>query len=761
MNSTNKKMAAVSQVIVLFAGLLAPCAQAQIETKVGVESTVGGSAGMSTKNPLSETPVMNQVGANTLSGLTQLSSKVPATAPDVKLAADLPVTLLVPKSQLPDTKLHAASTQDKKESSPKTSVVKSLLTHAPQAQEASNQKDAGAASAGSEKNFIQAANLGQTVETSVSDFGAAYMDASRSGLIPNFHEAKTGTDGVSPVAPQSFEAYNTPGVDIRLMPVVKFLKSEIESDPAKFERLGHLLWALQDFLKNGGALVYGVPLNGKQELTAAALPDLNSVIIHFRYQNINVRLQAALLALSLQQLYDYKNGRSWTTREANMRWQLALDAFLDRPADPDDMLKLSGELNVNDALETGLFMEFMNNRINAGYGTDHLEGTLRAATGVDDYQADAAYQIEQSRRDVSDTESALQAVKDVMARKSLPPALTLADLQSRKRILEARLQNLYGNLKLHELEAAQFAQDAQPNRTGTGPDLRLAVDKQHRSRLDLAALRVVPVQSQPQIAPQMEKVIDLVRGTINNPKTPATRDLSYLLTALDELLARGGRVFFDFPQAGNHAYFTYDLLQVVLGWPLMRVPLKLAADILVHELTHLADFLGIARPGESETGPRPMTRETEYAAFTNQAIFAQNFTAEEIVAEIEANPGKFSIADARQIFQLVFHAVKTYVEGQTSLEAMISDSYRQLFGTHMQGLQTAKAIEEDLKKRLGPERANYEFDRQSVEISQMKSGPDSPTVRSRQKIMVLRLARIQLLERQAQQLQRAQNQPSA
>ena len=85
--------------------------------------------------------------------------------------------------------------------------------------------------------------------------------------------------------------------------------------------------------------------------------------------------------------------------------------------------------------------------------------------------------------------------------------------------------------------------EGQTRGTAAGLETPLAVD-QRRSQLDTARLPVVPNKTSPAVDAKVQPVIDLIRRTITTSADPEIRKLAYILTALEKLLASGGRVRF-------------------------------------------------------------------------------------------------------------------------------------------------------------------------------------------------------------------------
>lgn len=711
---------------------------------------------------------------------------LPADAARAKIGALAPVNgaspvltlgrqqlLSLPISLIP-TQVSAVSLQvAKNDGKPAVTALEGLLRHGAESARVAKIEGSADAKNGAEFNFMQSAALdpssGGADAAVKAGEEAALMVSARGGHgsgLSSFATADSKPNGSQEVDPLSFAGFTAPGLDARLLPVVQVLQSEIGRSKAKNERLGHLLWALRTFLKDGGAVRYGVPkdFNGKEhvEVISNVLPDLKGLYIHQNYQTVNPRLQAAVLAMRLQQLYDNMNGRSWLTREAMMRQITALDEFLD--GDPGSMEMLAQALNINNTPEMVLFQDLMENRLLMGFSLAGLQNSQADVSTAEQFHSRDMDQIKQGEQSVANIETKLGPVVRSLEKRDFKN-LSEDQLLARKKELVASLGQAKGNLILLRAELALYANDTAAAKGNAELDVRLSVNPEHSGTLDLAAVRLVPVQKGDAIAPKLESAIALIRTTIAESKDHATRDLSYVLTALDKIVNSNGRIRFDFPTLGSFAYFQYIFTEIVLSWPFMYLHPVLVATLLVHELTHAADYFGIARPGEADPGPRPLTRETEYGAFTNQSIFFGNFDHQRIAEEIAGSPGQYDPVYSRKVFNMATYAFKALMDGRGSLEAMVSESYRELFGTHFAGLQTASAMEDELQKRLVTERKKYE--QLEIDFKLFKAEASKYSARDRtnmaryEKLLALRRAKIILYQRQIAQLRKTMEEGEA
>jgi hypothetical protein len=482
------------------------------------------------------------------------------------------------------------------------------------------------------------------------------------------------------VDPTSRAALSTPGLDERLKPVLKVLANTIEASPEKFEALGYLNWALESFLKDGGIVRYARPSGKNGPVPIYFDPAGKALFVHEMMRRVNPTLQAALIASVLRQVYDYQMNRDLDTREAQIDQILAEDRFLEG----FDMSALAAEIDLSNPLEVDLFETTVQNRSWAASGVETL------AEVFDDFDsaAQAAQrgldQLSLLEKQLADGERYLADVNAALAEKAGDESL-----ERQKRVLESKTGIMRGQAAVMRSELAMLDKTA---------------GAKERSRLDLDALPTVRASGSLKIDEELKPVILLMKKTIRDGAETELGKLGYIATALETLLAQGGRVLFAAPGDTAAAYFDPVSLDLVIGREFAKAQPELVAALLVHELTHAADYFGVPRSGEDEWLPRAMTLETERNAFTNEAIFAGAFDPEEIGSRVDPrNPMEASV------FNLVYHARQAYVEGNTSLMAMISSSYTDLFGAHFEGLQTASQLYEEIARRkAAPVQRAYE-----------------------------------------------------
>ncbi|PCI37400.1 MAG: hypothetical protein COB53_06465, partial [Elusimicrobia bacterium] len=541
--------------------------------------------------------------------------------------------------------------------------------------------------------------------------------------------AASGNEGsTSRVDPTSRAALSTPGIDARLKPIVTVMAKTIESTPEKYEELGYLNWALERFLAEGGIVRYARP-SGREGLTPVYFdPASKALFIHEMMKRVNPKLQAGLLASVLRQVYDYQKNRDLDTRDAQVDQILAEDAFFEG----EDMTALAGEIDLSNPIEVDLFETSLQNRTWAASGIELLNEVFDDYDSAEQALQRGQDQLSLLKKQLADNERYLGDVNN-----ALEAASEDASLQRQKRVLESKTGIMRGQTSVLTAQLSMLENKA---------------NGRERSRLDFDSLNVIDALEAPRVDKNLKPVIELMKKTIRVDKKSDRAGLEYLITAYETLLARGGRVLYAPPGDTAAAYFNPISLDIVIGREFANAQPELVAALLVHELTHAADYFGVPRRGEVEWIPRAMTLETERNAFTNEAIFAGAFDPQELGKRVDPrNPMEAAVLD------LVYHARQAYVEGNTSLMGMISNSYTDLFGTHFEGLETASHLLEKIEvQKAAPIRKAYEDMKQRAELvaGAIKAGESHrrPELDRLLKTLTMHEASLTLFARQIEQL---------
>ena len=104
-------------------------------------------------------------------------------------------------------------------------------------------------------------------------------------------------------------------------------------------------------------------------------------------------------------------------------------------------------------------------------------------------------------------------------------------LEKQQRVLTERIGILNGNLQVAKSQLGM----------AEGDEGGLSLEG-HSRTIEVRRLKVVKNKTKPAIDPSIQPVIDLIDETIGKSKDPAIRNLAYIKTALEKLLASGGRV---------------------------------------------------------------------------------------------------------------------------------------------------------------------------------------------------------------------------
>ncbi|MBI3297653.1 MAG: M48 family metalloprotease [Elusimicrobia bacterium] len=480
------------------------------------------------------------------------------------------------------------------------------------------------------------------------------------------------------VDPDTLAALSVPGLDGRLEQVVEAFAARSAA-----RGLGHLPWALGELLAQGGVVRYADAGLGEDAPLAFFDPALKAVYLDAALLRVDPDLQGAALAGLFQQVHDWLDARVLDSAESRARSVLAQDAYLEGFA----MDALAHRIDLSNPVEKVLYEGVVANRLAAAAGFRAAAATAGEWPTLGQLAAKARSELALLERRRAEFTDELGLVRGGLA--AAPGDSRLA---RQERLLSEKLRILEGSLLLTRAQAAAAEREAgEPDAEARATALASRLDG-YPAPASFGPL--VPVTQRPTVDPDLAPALTLLRQAIKDAKDPAVRRLKYLLTALDAVLERGGRVLYAAPGEGAAAYFSPVTLDLVVGREFKNARPELVAALLVHELTHAADYLGVPRPGERAWRPRPMTRETERNAFTNEAIFAGAFDPAELAGLLDRrNPSELAA------YSLVYHARARWLEGKTSLEAMVSDAYTQLFGAHFEGLQTAAQLYEEVEHR--------------------------------------------------------------
>ncbi|MBI4345818.1 MAG: MFS transporter [Elusimicrobia bacterium] len=540
-----------------------------------------------------------------------------------------------------------------------------------------------------------------------------------------------GDESYAAVDADTDEGLRLPGLDARLSPVVDVLRSEIGSSPAKRRRLGHLVAALDRHLAAEGTVRFtGLALSG-QMVAAHYEPSTKAIYLNQMLRRSNPKLQAALLAAQLQEVSDHQEGRTAATKEAAARQVLALDAFLDGT----DMRAMAETIDINNPLEAQLFESQIEQRQWAAAGSGAFEQVFSELETVPMMLQKAQDQVSLLKRQQADLADELGLV-----RTGLEGPIGVAGLAHQERVLAERSRILEGSVSLAVAQLEMLERESVASGGKLETPLSAGVQP---ADVDPSSWKLVPVKQKPAVDPRLAEPVALIRNTIAASSDPRIRALAPVVGALERLTAAGGRVALAPSGDDAVAYFSPVTLDLVVGTQFANTDPALVAAMMVHELTHALDYFE----------GRPLTRETEKNAFTNEAIFIGAFDPRKIAARLDVrNPTE------QAAYQLIYHARARYVEGNTSLESMISEAYRKLFGAHFEGLQTAgQLLDETRRSKLAPlieVRGQLE---QRAELLAAAAAKGDPGRRAQlaavQRTIALTEAHIRLFERQVEQLE--------
>jgi heat shock protein HtpX len=455
------------------------------------------------------------------------------------------------------------------------------------------------------------------------------------------------------------------GLDGRLLPAVLNLKGRLEASGTT--DLSHLGWALNDLLKSGGSVRYADTRTGDQPALSRFDPATRSIELSESLRHAEPGLQAALLAASLQEAYDHLQLRTAGTNEQARRRMAVVNAYLES-ADPTSLAK---GLDLNNSAETGLFESLMTNRLLALAGGSTVDKRIGHLPTVDRLLEDAKKDLKLAEKERDELKDRLRLVEES------------GDASSAASINE-ELAIIAASIKLQTFKVTSLREEA--DERGLRHSDYVFV------KSDAIAPEKLPVYSEsggPAVEPALEPALAMMTDTIGS--FPELKEhLGFAVEALDQLKSRGGRILFGATPAGQAAYFSPVDRELVVNDSYRRIPRPLLAALLVHELTHADDaFNG-----------RSLTRETEHRAFTGMARFLAAFPPKDVASRLEANNPA-----AVHAFQWMYSIRRQFLRGKTTLEAMVANSYTQMFHAQFVGHQSAAGTLSEFRTRtLAPAR---------------------------------------------------------
>lgn len=486
-----------------------------------------------------------------------------------------------------------------------------------------------------------------------------------------------------PVDPNSNDALHAPGLDDRMIPLIEHVQDRI----VEGGELEHLMWTLEKAVSDGWTVRYAYTFNPETSEPNLGFINISEKVLYVNDMLLRTdeTLRGAILVALLQEAYDHLVGRAAGTQEARARILLAQDRFLDGA----DMTALSDKVNIGNAVDVSVFDELNDTRLTVAFGGASIQERYRDAAIVKQLEEVERRNSERYVRQLTELEDQLKLFESGLEREP-----ENAGYRRQVRILREKVAIKRGAVGAAE-EKHRLYDDELAAQSEGSVWTPLSVDPRHKARIKTSKLRIVGSKKKPAVDPEIQPIIDLVRRTITTSQDPDINGLGYILETLDELVAAGGRVQFAPPGVGAAAYFQPVTLDLVIGREFAKTHPALVAALMVHELTHAADFFGVARPGEDRRLQRPLTRESERNAFTNEAIFIGAFDPVEIASKLDVR----NVMEERA-YKLVFHARTKYIEGKTSLDDMISEAYRELFGNHISGLQWAQQVKVEIQGKL-------------------------------------------------------------
>ncbi|MBI4386470.1 MAG: hypothetical protein HY551_03740 [Elusimicrobia bacterium] len=658
------------------------------------------------------------------------------------------------------------------------SLAPHFLSHAPEAaalaSDATN-VPAEEASRRGRDNFNLAARLGTEAPVAASSVGMEdRVAAGRSVSVPVAGPLSAASpprlffassDGFEPKLKAAhliptdgaFDWFSRPGLDERIVPVLRAGQAEIAGTPEKYRNAGHYLWTIQKMMDEGWAIKYFIPA-AEQDSLSHSYTDFTkkAVYLNINYSLSPALLQFSILASELQLVYDFLTGRVLSppkkdapfeqgapfVLEAGLRAARAVEVSLYGV----DMEALADAVPLNHDPSFNLFWNRMEYRIETAWGGASLKKLMEDGPRAEEALGRWREELSDLQRAQTNHQRILWGFKNDMR------SAALTDQERRdhavgEQVAEVDVALLDGRVEALSRMVEGFERDVRLQGDRPVLDSPLSIDPEHRAVLDFDSLPILAVAAEESsVDPRLEEALNLLRETtLNPPVNPGTRSYRFLLETMDRLARFGGPRFVvshDWP--GRLAFFNPGLVQIVFGWSLLFVHPVLMMPLLAHELFHAADFLGVARSGEADPYPRPLSRDTEFGAFTALAVYASNFDPRKIMEEVLAHPGRYNIPLNVQLLEDIFNPLKKLLAGPRSLEAMVSA------GPGYSGLQTAGAFLETTQYQYREEEDSLKDDLRKAALSTITVG-EAATL---SKIASFRRARLRLLQRRIDQLER-------
>jgi hypothetical protein len=398
-------------------------------------------------------------------------------------------------------------------------------------------------------------------------------------------------------------------------------------------------------------------------------PATRSIELSESLRHADPGLQAALLAASLQEAYDHLQRRTSGTNEQARRRMAVVSAYLEA-VEPSGLAK---RLDLNNSAETGLFDSLMNNRLLALAGGAAVDKRIGHLPTVSRLLEDAKSDLKLAEKERDELKDRLRLIEE-------------SGDQATASQLNEELAILGASIKVGASKVSALKEEVEE--TGVRHSDYVS------AKSDLIVPEKMPVYSEsegPAVEPALEPALALMRQTIE-ASPELKNEVGYAIEALDELTARGGRLLFGGTPAGQAAYFSPVTRELVVNDSYRRIPKPLLAALLVHELTHADDcFNG-----------RSLTRETEHRAFSGMARFLAAFPPKDVASLLSPEANNPAAVHA---FQWMYSIRRQYLRGKTTLEAMVANSYTQMFHAQFVGHQSAAGTLSEFRTRtLAPAR---------------------------------------------------------
>lgn len=509
--------------------------------------------------------------------------------------------------------------------------------------------------------------------------------------------AQTGTGEGARGAPRTvgLEEYErVPGIDEAIQPAVTALETLVGQGEAK-GKLGHLLPTLRQILAEGGSVKYGMAMVDEGMAVPALYDEAhNAIVVTGMFRRVDPRLLAVVLGHQLQVAYDSKRQRSSPIKETVLRQSKVVGTLLTTL----DLKAMAASLNINNPYEVQLFTGLVQQKL------QHLQLSFQPEAAQIRAPSAAAYlkalqdSIQEVQRQIRDLQDELALVQDNLTRKPGDETLTRDG-----RVLREKVQQAKASLYLASQRLAAFMKE--------DPD-RLTVGEVPNAAGEAPVVRVAPAQ----VDERLSAAIETLRRRVAEDSVK-TEKLGRVVRTLDRLAAEGAQISFGPTPAGAAAFFSPVTLDLIMSDRLQKAHPALLAAVLAHELTHALDYYD----------GKAMTLETEYNAFTNEAIFMEGLDAEQLARELDLK----NLEDVN-LFHHTMYVRRMHVQGQVSLQAMVKNSYTRQVWTNIEGLQDASQMLDDLKSRsLEPLQQQLSDLRRKVELIDGAS-PGQRSARSEQ-----------------------------